>query len=48
MKIEKVKLSEIKTNPKNPRLIKDENFKKLVKSILATQQMIKAENDKDK
>ena len=28
-----MKLSELKTNPKNPRLIKDDRFKKLVKSI---------------
>jgi hypothetical protein len=28
-----MKLSEIKPNPNNPRLIKDEKFKKLVKSI---------------
>lgn len=28
-----VKISEVKPNPKNPRLIKDEKFKKLVKSI---------------
>ena len=28
-----MKLSEIKRNPNNPRLIKDEKFKKLVKSI---------------
>jgi hypothetical protein len=28
-----VKINSIKTNPKNPRLIKDEKFKKLVKSI---------------
>lgn len=33
MKAEKVKISEIKTNPKNPRLIKDDKFRKLVKSI---------------
>jgi ParB-like chromosome segregation protein Spo0J len=31
--IEKVKLSEVKSNPNNPRLIKDEKFSKLVKSI---------------
>ena len=30
---QKIKLSEIKLNPNNPRLIKDENFKKLVRSI---------------
>lgn len=40
MKIEKVKLSEIKPNPNNPRLIKDEKFKKLVKSIKDFPQML--------
>jgi len=29
----KVKVGSIKSNPKNPRLIKDDKFKKLVKSI---------------
>jgi len=29
----KVKVAAIKSNPKNPRLIKDDKFKKLVKSI---------------
>lgn len=33
MNIEKVKLSEIKSNPNNPRIIKDDKFHKLVKSI---------------
>jgi len=33
MNIVKAKLSEVKLNPNNPRLIKDENFKKLVQSI---------------
>jgi ParB-like chromosome segregation protein Spo0J len=33
MNIVKTKLSEVKLNPNNPRLIKDENFKKLVQSI---------------
>ena len=33
MNIQKVKLSEIKSNPNNPRIIKDEKFHKLVKSI---------------
>jgi len=33
MNIQKVKLSEIKSNPNNPRLIKDDKFNKLVKSI---------------
>ena len=33
MKIEKVKLSKIKNNPDNPRIIKDDKFFMLVKSI---------------
>jgi len=33
MKIKTVKLSEIKSNPNNPRIIKDDKFSKLVKSI---------------
>jgi ParB-like chromosome segregation protein Spo0J len=33
MKSQKVKISEVKLNPNNPRLIKDDNFKKLVQSI---------------
>jgi len=33
MNIEKVKISEVKLNPNNPRLIKDDKFKKLVQSI---------------
>jgi site-specific DNA-methyltransferase (adenine-specific) len=33
MKVEKVKINEIKTNLKNPRIIKDGKFQKLVKSI---------------
>lgn len=33
MKIEKVKLSKIKSNPDNPRIIKDDKFFMLVKSI---------------
>jgi len=33
MLIEKVKITELKVNEKNPRIIKDEKFKKLVKSI---------------
>jgi site-specific DNA-methyltransferase (adenine-specific) len=33
MKIKTVKISEIKTNPNNPRLIKDDKFHKLVNSI---------------
>lgn len=31
--VTKVKVSEVKPNPKNPRVIKDDKFKKLVKSI---------------
>ena len=34
MKSKKVKISEVKANPNNPRLIKDDKFKKLVKSII--------------
>ena len=33
MEIRKIKLSEIKSNPNNPRIIKDDKFNKLVKSI---------------
>jgi len=33
MKIQTVKISEVKANPNNPRLIKDDKFAKLVKSI---------------
>jgi hypothetical protein len=33
MEIKKVKLSEVKSNPNNPRIIKDDKFTKLVKSI---------------
>jgi DNA modification methylase len=33
MQIKTVKLSEIKSNPNNPRIIKDDKFRKLVKSI---------------
>jgi DNA modification methylase len=40
MKVEKVKINEVKTNPKNPRLIKDDKFKKLVKSIQDFPQML--------
>ena len=29
----KVKISEVKSNPNNPRIIKDDKFQKLVKSI---------------
>ena len=40
MKVDKVKISDVKTNPKNPRLIKDDKFKKLVKSIQEFPQML--------
>ena len=36
-----VKITEIKSNPNNPRLIKDDKFKKLVKSIQEFPQMLK-------
>ena len=41
MKIEHVKLSAIKSNPNNPRLIKDDKFKKLVQSIKDFPEMLK-------
>jgi hypothetical protein len=40
MKVQKVKINEVKINPKNPRLIKDDKFKKLVKSIQEFPQML--------
>ncbi len=40
MKVNKVKISEVKNNPKNPRLIKDDKFRKLVKSIQEFPQML--------
>jgi len=40
MKVDKVKINSIKTNPKNPRLIKDDKFKKLVNSIKGFPQML--------
>ena len=40
MKIEKIKISEVKLNPNNPRLIKDDKFTKLVKSIKDFPQML--------
>lgn len=40
MEIKKIKISEIKPNPNNPRLIKDDKFKKLVKSIKDFPQML--------
>tara|TARA_R100001509_G_scaffold165065_1_gene144969 strand:- start:683 stop:1870 length:1188 start_codon:yes stop_codon:yes gene_type:complete len=41
MKAEKVKVYKVKTNPDNPRLIKDRKFKKLVKSIKDFPEMLK-------
>jgi ParB-like chromosome segregation protein Spo0J len=40
MKIEKVKIGSIKTNPNNPRVIKDDKFKKLVQSVEDFPQML--------
>jgi hypothetical protein len=36
-----VKLKDVKSNPNNPRIIKDEKFKKLVKSIQEFPEMLK-------
>ena len=41
MKAEVVKISEVKSNPNNPRVIKDDNFKKLVSSIKEFPKMLK-------
>ena len=38
--IYQVKIGEVKTNPNNPRIIKDDKFKKLVKSIKEFPQML--------
>ncbi|WP_294267664.1 ParB N-terminal domain-containing protein [uncultured Chryseobacterium sp.] len=40
MTSKKVKISEVKINPNNPRLIKDTKYKKLVKSIQEFPQML--------
>jgi DNA modification methylase len=40
MNIEQVKIGDIKPNPSNPRLIKDDKFRKLVKSIRDFPQMM--------
>lgn len=40
MNTQKVKISEVKANPSNPRLIKDDKFKKLVKSIQEFPEML--------
>ena len=41
MKTETIKISKIKSNPNNPRLIKDDKFFKLVKSIKEFPEMLK-------
>ena len=40
MQIQTVKISEVKVNPNNPRLIKDDKFAKLVQSIKDLPQML--------
>jgi ParB-like chromosome segregation protein Spo0J len=40
MEIQKVKIQDVKLNPNNPRLIKDDKFAKLVKSIQELPQML--------
>ena len=40
MEVKKVKLSALRVNPDNPRIIRDEKFKKLVKSILTFPKML--------
>lgn len=40
MKTEKVSISQVKTNPNNPRLIKNDKFKKLVSSIKEFPEML--------
>lgn len=35
-----IKISEVKVNPNNPRIIKDDNFKKLVKSVIDFPEML--------
>lgn len=41
MKIENVKISKVKPNPENPRIIKDEKFQKLVQSIKEFPEMLR-------
>lgn len=41
MNVQEVKISAIKSNPNNPRLIKDEKFAKLVQSIREFPEMLK-------
>lgn len=40
MQIIKAKISDVKINPNNPRLIKDDKFAKLVKSIKEFPEML--------
>lgn len=40
MKTEVIKISQIKSNPNNPRLIKDDKFRKLVKSVQEFPEML--------
>jgi ParB-like chromosome segregation protein Spo0J len=40
MKTETVKISEVKSNPNNPRIIKDDKFKKLVESVKTFPEML--------
>jgi len=40
MKIQTIAISKVQTNPNNPRVIKDDKFKKLVKSIQDFPQML--------
>ena len=40
MKIEKVDINTLAMNPNNPRVIKDDKFKKLVKSIKEFPEML--------
>ena len=42
MDIEKMNIRDIKTNPKNPRIIKNDKYKKLVKSIREFPEMLDA------
>lgn len=41
MKIQEVKISEIKANPNNPRICRDDKFRKLVESIKSFPEMLK-------
>ncbi len=41
MKIQEVKISEVKANPNNPRICRDDKFRKLVESIKSFSAMLK-------